>query len=103
MRSGTGPASPACLAAAAREVQLLRLPRLEAFPDLVGVFRRIARLFVGFARENRRRFVRAIAAAALDVHRQEHVGPEGAKLPDEIADRFLASPLVDHFLRAERI
>ncbi len=106
--SPTRPASsstPTCPnhAEAGGEVQLARLPRAQALAQLLGIHRRIAGDFVRFADEHRRRFVRAIAAASLDVHRHEHVGTQRADEPDVVADDGLAAPLVDHFFGIERV
>jgi len=57
-----------------RKIQLPRLPRVQPFAQLLGIHLRAARRAVRLAHEDRRRFVRAIAAASLDVHRDEDVG-----------------------------
>jgi hypothetical protein len=44
-----------------------------------------------------------VAAAALNVHGEHHVGAQGAEQPDVVADDFLPAPLADHFLRVERV
>ena len=47
--------------------------------------------------------MRAIAAAALDVHREHHIRAEGADEPHQVADNLLAAPFLDDLLRIERI
>ena len=54
-------------------VQLLRLPRPQARLDLIGVTARIGRGAESLAGKDRGRFVRPVAAPALDVHRQHDV------------------------------
>ena len=45
----------------------------------------------------------AVAAASLNIHGDDDIGPEHAPQPDIIADNVLPSPLLDCFLRAERV
>jgi hypothetical protein len=96
-------ASAARTAESRSEVQLSRLPRAQTFLQLLGEHRRIARRQIRLAREHRRRFVRAIAAAALDVHRQQHVRAQRPDQPHVVADDVLAAPFLDHFLGIERV
>ena len=96
-------ASAGAAAKAHRLVQLLRLPRKEAFGDLFRIAGRIARCQVRLAAQDRRRFVRPVTAAPLDVHRQDHIGPQHAHQSNEVADDLVAPPLADHFLRIEGV
>jgi hypothetical protein len=47
--------------------------------------------------------VRAVAAAALDVHGDHYIRPQRADEADVIADDVAPAPLGDHLVRRERI
>ena len=90
-------------AQARAEVQFFRLPGTQSLADLFGVHRRVAGGAIAFAGQDRGGFVRAVAAAALNVHGHDHVGAERADQANVIADDFLAAPFFDDFLWIEGV
>ncbi len=94
---------PADDASPAGEVQLLRLPRPQPGLDLLGELRRVGGGAECFPREHRGRLVRAVPSPSLDRHRQHDVGALGPDEVDEVADHFLAAPLLVDLVRVERV
>src|SRR5215469_2252527 len=104
--SAAAPASAGCCSGRSRaagpaepsgEVELPRLPSSQAFFDLLGIPGRIARREEALAHQDGGSFVGAVAAAALNVHGDDDVGPERPDEADIVADDVLAAPLGDDF------
>src|SRR5207249_11416364 len=102
-RSPALPARTTWPAESCGEVQLPRPPRMQSLAQLLGIHLRVAGRPIRFADEHRRRFVRAIPPAPLDVHRHEDIRTQHANQTHVVADDRVASPFVDHFFGIERV
>ncbi len=87
----------------AAEVQLLRRPRPQPFPNLLRIHRRIARRQVALAHQDGRCLVRPVPAASLNIHRHHNVRPQHAEEPRIVPHDLLPPPLPDHFPGIERV
>ena len=87
----------------AAEIQLLRRPRPQPFPNLLRIHRRIARRQIALAHQDGRRLVRPVPAASLNIHRHHDVRPQHAEEPRIVPHDLLPPPLPDHFPGIERV
>ena len=85
------------------EVELPRLPGRQSLGDLLREAIRIRGRVPCFVRQHRRRLVMLAAAAPLRRHGGDHIGPDGADHPDEVAQDLLPAPPLEGLLDAERV
>ena len=87
----------------AREVELLGLPWPQAFLELFGIHGWIARGAKRITNQNSGGLMRAVSAAALNVHGDDYVGTKGSPQADVIANDIFTAPLGDDFLGIEGV
>ena len=85
-----------------RVVELLRLPRAQAFLDLFGELRRIGRRAKRFERQPRRGLVMLAAAVAVEHEADDHVGTNRADHAHVVAEDLVVAPLLERLFDAER-
>ena len=84
-------------------VELPRLPGSQPFADLLRKAFRVPGGVPRLVRQHRRRLVMLAAAAPLRRHGGDHIGPDGADHPDEVAQDLLPAPPLEGLLDAERV
>src|SRR5262249_26828406 len=89
-------------AEADREIKLLRLPGTQPFFDLLRIPGGIGCGFERFVRENRGRLMVLAASAAGRREASDDIWTNGAYQPHVVAEDFIASPLFERLVYAER-
>ena len=84
-------------------VELPRLPGSQPFGDLLRKACRVRGGAPRLVRQHRRRLVMLAAAAPLRRHGGDHVGPDGANHPDEVAEDLVPAPPLEGLLDAEGV